>query len=94
MAKSYYVRYERSDEGKKKGQLLIGGVTAGESSRYSCYEDADLRAATISEVHTGLGIDVSLKIIESRRKPEIVRHCEGYPAQVVGCRCFGCGKIV
>ena len=94
MAKSYYVRYERDEMAKREGKLLLGGVTAGESSRFSHEQDAVVRAQTISEVHAGLGIRVILSIKESKKKPEIVRHCENSPAQVVGCRCFGCGKVV
>jgi hypothetical protein len=94
MAKSYYVRYERGESAKRDGKLLLGGVTASESSRFSHEQDAVARARTIVEVHAGMGVVVDFEVKESRKRPEIVRHCEGFPAQVVGCRCFGCGKVV
>jgi len=94
MAKSYYVRYTRDEKAKQAGRMLLGGVTGGTSSRYSHEEDAIARAQATSDAHASLGIGVVLNIKESRKKPEIVRHCEGFPAQAVGCRCFGCGEIV
>ena len=87
---SYYVSYRSA----VPGRMLLGGVFASQSSRFSHRDDAEARAESVVSIHAGLDkpLSVETEICESQRPAEIVRHCE--TAQVVGCPCPECREIV
>jgi hypothetical protein len=84
--KSYFARYRSTN-----GQCLVGAVMKGQSSRFDSRTDAEQRLADTIEIN---GSHCTGEIVESDKYPEIFRHCPGHPAQAIGGRCFGCGKIL
>jgi hypothetical protein len=83
---SYFARYWSTD-----GRCLVGAVMQGQSSRFDSRADAEQRLADTQEIN---GPHCSGEIVDSDLYPEIFRHCPRHPAQAIGGRCFGCGKIL
>jgi hypothetical protein len=82
---SFYVKYRSTN-----GKCLVGGFMEGQSSRFHDRADAETRMATILDFNP----NAEAEIIESRKYPEIFRHCAKFPAQAIGGRCFGCGETL
>lgn len=77
-----------------KGTLL-GGVKRSESSRFGEEIDARLRRQIALEENQAAGVECDGYIVPSHLPPEIFRHCDPTkPAQAVGGKCFGCGKVM
>jgi hypothetical protein len=80
----------------KEGCWLPGATKVHCSSRFSHREDAEHAAGIYLSVcmsgKESLVGDSSVR--GSSLPPHIARCCKGYPAQVVGYPCFGCGKTV
>lgn len=83
---SYFARYWSTD-----GSCLIGGVMKGQSSRFGSREDAEQRLADTIELN---GPHCTGEVVETHLYPEIFQHCPGHPAQAIGGKCFGCGKVL
>ena len=83
---SYFARYRSTD-----GRCLVGAVMNGQSSRFGSREDAEQRLADTIGIN---GPHCTGEIVVSDQYPEIFRHCPGHPAQAIGGRCFGCGKLL
>ena len=73
------------------GHPLLGGKLTGGSSRWHVREDAEAYLANVKELN---GPRCDGGIVTSDKYPEILRHCPGHPAQAIGGRCFGCGKVL
>lgn len=84
MPRSFVVHYRAL-----KG-CLVGGVRFAKSCRYQRMKDAKARMAGILEANPD---NVDCLITTDPRVPEIFVHC-GDVASAIGCRCFGCGKIL
>lgn len=76
------------------GRVMLGGVLSATSSAFSHREDAEAFLASSIEINASAGRVVEGSVVESKRRPEIIRHCEGHPAQAIGGICFGCRQTV
>lgn len=87
--RSYVAKYWSIDRGP-----MLGGVMRSESSPWSDREDAEAFLQASIENNASAGRRVEGEVVPSSKRPQIKRHCPGYPAQAVGGRCFGCHQIV
>lgn len=86
---SYYAKYLATGE-----RYLLGGKSSSESCRYGAREDCEARLAQVIAINAEFGIECKGKVHKSHLPPEIFAHCPGFPAQAVGCKCFGCRKLL
>lgn len=87
--RSYYAEYWALGS-----SLLLGGVSRSRTSRFGTAEDAAARLEGALEINRGASRNCTGEVWGSEQPPEIFRHCDGYPAQAIGGRCFGCGKVL
>jgi hypothetical protein len=67
-------------------------VRESQSSRWGNREDAQHYLDTVIEINGASRC--AGEVVGSMKHPEIIRHCPGHPAQSIGGKCFGCGKVI
>jgi hypothetical protein len=89
MTRSYYAEYWALGT-----SVLLGGVKRSRTSRFASIEDATDRLAIALGTNQGASRACTGEVRGSEQPPEIFRHCAGHPAQAIGGKCFGCGKVL
>jgi len=86
---SWFARYWKTGD-----MCLLGGVDKSQTCRYGTREDAEARLAAVIQINGEAGRSCDGAVEASTEAPEIFAHCEGRPAQCLGCKCFGCGQVL